>query len=543
MRQKIKNEVSALCFIIMIVAVFLLIQKVFTNTRIESADRIFDGFELLGVDDIDVLVLGPSSASYGISPMTIYQETGINTYSLSMPGQPLASSYYLLKYAYGQGRHIPMVIFDVSYAFADTFANGAWRYALDNMKWCPVKLEYAKEYAAQSNTDDLMSVIFPIIEYHDRYGELSQADFDMSSNGFYYTAGQKFSTYVVPSTISHDDVNKEIECLLLENAGFTITKADGVETRTEISEPLYTVHLPEENIRQMERIKQLCDEHGTKCVFIKIPGVAMQTQYSDISWSKDRYAIFKEFADSIGVDYYDLIYDYDPGLDFSLDTVDRGLHLNANGAKKVSSFIAENIIAPSFPNGRSVPCEKYDAALALYNDAMVVADIEMERDFEAYLDKVTALPDKYLVLCAVKGEFVNGLSEAEKRALEDHGFSLTPKAYWGNSYVAAFKCGENPQPLYEELSNRAIDHYISIDGFDIWLKSAGYYCGDHVAIYVNGVEYAVNSTGISFVVYDKENQLAVDTVSFNTDITEHPAYHNVQFERYQDKVLFSQHIE
>lgn len=543
MSKKIKTAVGALCFSGLLVFAFLCSQHIVTKYYVEYTDRVLTGFNQLDDSNIDVLFLGPSAANYAISPMALYRESGIKSYNLSTPGQPLAVSYYLLEYAYERHENIPMVILDIGWLYPDEAANGSWRFALDNMKWGPAKFGLAKTYAEQGNTDSLLSVIFPIIEYHNRYNELTDADFSFRDNNFYYTGGQKISTYAVPATITNMDVNTEVEHLIEENTGFSYKITDGKEQWEERSDQLYNASIPSENIDYLKLIKQLCEQHGTKCAFIKIPTIGLYTQYPLCSWSKDKYLQTRNVMDSLAADYYDLEYEYDLNLDYSRDTLDGGLHINSTGAEKVTKFLLDEIIRPSVSIGSKAGSSDaiYDKALQLYEDAMVIADIEGENDFRSYISKISTLPEDYLVLCAVKDEFTSGLTEDDITTLKLGGFPLVDKAYWGNSYVSILKSGET-EPLYSELSNRRIEYATSVNGSDIYVSSAGHYCGDSVSIRINGNEYAINSTGMCFVIFDTTNQVVVDAVTFNTNQIDHTAWHYNYFESYQDKVLFKEKI-
>ena len=51
-------------------------------------------------NSLDVLLVGDSCIYSALSPLEIYNETGIASFNLSTPGQKMWSSYYLLKEAF-----------------------------------------------------------------------------------------------------------------------------------------------------------------------------------------------------------------------------------------------------------------------------------------------------------------------------------------------------------------------------------------------------------------------------------------------------------
>ena len=70
--------------------------KVYMNT----SGRVHEGLLALESDSVDVLFLGTSLVMFGVSPMEIYERTGICSYNLATVAQPLECSYYILKDAF-----------------------------------------------------------------------------------------------------------------------------------------------------------------------------------------------------------------------------------------------------------------------------------------------------------------------------------------------------------------------------------------------------------------------------------------------------------
>lgn len=60
---------------------------------------VMDGFYELEDNSIDVLFLGSSQIMTAISPVQIYEKTGISSYNLGTEQQNMVLSYYLLKEA------------------------------------------------------------------------------------------------------------------------------------------------------------------------------------------------------------------------------------------------------------------------------------------------------------------------------------------------------------------------------------------------------------------------------------------------------------
>ena len=102
-----------------------------------------------GVDQ--VLFFGTSHSEFGVSPMEIYEDSGIVSYNLSTSSQPIEVTYHLLKSAL-ETQAPNVVMLDVSSLFFDdTINTAAWRYVLDGMPFCETKIEMAMEFAKYVN--------------------------------------------------------------------------------------------------------------------------------------------------------------------------------------------------------------------------------------------------------------------------------------------------------------------------------------------------------------------------------------------------------
>ena len=87
----------------------------------------------------------------------------------------------------------------------------------------------------------------------------------------------------------------------------------------------------------MDKITKLCKENNIKLVLIKAPSVYPY-------WYDEYDAQMKEYSKRHNIDYYNLVEEAENiGLDYSSDTYDGGLHLNLQGATKLSKYFAERL--------------------------------------------------------------------------------------------------------------------------------------------------------------------------------------------------------
>ena len=115
----------------------------------------------------------------------------------------------------------------------------------------------------------------------------------------------------------------------------------------------------------LDMMTALCKEKGVELILVKAPSVYPY-------WYEEYDAQIEEYASKNGLSFYNFTEKVEEiGLDFSTDTFDAGLHLNYDGAKKLSVYFAE-ILANNhnIPNrsGEEKIQEKY-AALIKEHDA------------------------------------------------------------------------------------------------------------------------------------------------------------------------------
>lgn len=118
-------------------------------TFLDSPENTLRAFYDQPDDTDEVLFLGTSHSALGISPMQIYEETGIISYNLSTSVQSLALSYHVLNEAL-VSQHPKLVVLDVS-SFLNYWENDpSWRYLIDVMPPSLQKLDMLEDYQAVS---------------------------------------------------------------------------------------------------------------------------------------------------------------------------------------------------------------------------------------------------------------------------------------------------------------------------------------------------------------------------------------------------------
>lgn len=467
----------------------------------------------------EVLILGTSHPLYGISPMEMYESHRIVSYNLATSSQPLGVTYYMLQKAF-ETQQPKVVVLDVSRILNNQNHNSAWRYVLDVMPFGKLKIDMSKAYANQMAQSDgnieswstyFWSGIFPIIQYHNRWAELSEADFRYNNiSSISCTNGYFINTGMISSGDDIGYVDRLAYEDSLETEKHSLIYEDGVACLVTEEDYLYAPAITEQTDCWLKKISALCEENDAELLLIKVPTNRMTASYSG-AWTEIKSNTMKAYAMANQLNFLDMQYDVDLGLDWRTDTPDGGTHLNYVGAKKVSSFLGQYLNEHYEVGGKSV--DSVDEKLAIYKEVTAIADMMTEIDTLKYLDILSAYSDRIAVCMAVSKEYMYELPEDISEALWRLGLNIDYKDYDDkHSYIAYI---EGRDKVYEQLCDRPITWSVVCNnaaGTEITIKSSAWRTDSNAEIIVDGVNYAVNYRGLNIVVIDKETGLVIDRV-------------------------------
>lgn len=271
---------------------------------------------------IDVLFTGNSDVFRGVSPMEIYDKTGITSYNFVSAGQRIWFAYYMLEEAL-RYQNPKVVFFNVDELFytSQTTANAHKLY--DNMSFGLPKIKgiLDKNYENKNR----LAHFFPIFSYHGRYKELSWKDFKYA---FYHYEDPLKGMDLISESTPYED------------------KDDYMKYSTEVKEA------PKKNVEYLDMMRELCKKRGIEFVLFEVP--------SPDSWDYKKHNTVQNYAEKHGLKFLDLnLYTEDMGLDWSKDTADGGDHLNVFGAVKVSNYLA-NYLTENFDLENHKNDKKYE---------------------------------------------------------------------------------------------------------------------------------------------------------------------------------------
>lgn len=256
-------------------------------------------------DTLDVLFLGNSEVYRGVAPLTIWEEQGITAYNCGTNDQILfQTEFYLSRFLECQSPKIVFLDTDILYRNYSTLEALSYRVE----EW------------------------FPLIRYHDRWKNLQFSDFtdpirfETPAPG----KGYEYIGYHVP----------------VDDAGH-MTPSDVVEA------------FPSKNLRHVQNLQKLCREHGAELILFSTP--------STMNWNYPRHNAAVQLSQQLGMEYLDLnLLREEIPIDWQVDAMDDGNHVNYKGARKVSSYLGKYLAERDlFADKRSLPeFASWNAAMA-----------------------------------------------------------------------------------------------------------------------------------------------------------------------------------
>ena len=478
----------------------------------DDCERRIHGIDYLRDTDLDVIFLGASHVYRGVSPMELYEKYGILSYNLATPAQPVAGSWVLLKKMYEE-YNPETVVLDVSSLFYQP-GSSMWRYILDNMEFSLLKYQFAKEYAQElfpdETNDGLLSIMFPIIRYHSLWTTIKRDNF-RPTGGEYYTHGQLLSNECSPSPYSIEDIIYETEQLEKYDSGKILEFTGNKTMGTVISKSVYDTSVNERALVYLQKIKMLCEEHGSRLLLIKIPTMKIP-QWYPTTWTQIKSAEMSVIAEELDLPFLDLMFGGESIVSFETDTMDTGTHLNMFGAKKISDYLGAHLLENHYAKRKNSPT--YEKSLEKYKKVYSVMELQSVDDFHEYIDRLKERKENCTIISAGADDYVSGMTETDYDLLRELGLDLIERGEFRDSYVGVISGGE---VLYEAVSDYEITYQAQIPGAEIEISSKnGWMTDPRSSIKVNQHEYAISHIGLDIVIYDHETQKVIDSVLFNT---------------------------
>ncbi len=326
----------------------------------------------------DVIFVGDCEVYENFDPIYLWNRYGITSYIRGNAQQLAWQSYYILEDTLRREKPKAVVYNVQALTYDEPQREEYNRMALDHMEWSKTKYDAIR--ASMCDGEKMLDYIFPILRYHKRILELSKEDFTyylerrhITHNGYYMRVDvlpASQSDVADPTwllgeeTEEEDGTEEEVET----DFGGDIDDpwADIEEAEEEAEEDGANVPAPAQSaageqfgslpMSYLDKMRALCEENGIRLILIKAPSLAPQWYESD----NEQVAAYAEKYKLPYINFYELL--EETGIDFETDTYDGGLHMNLNGADKLSEYLG-GVLQGQY----GIPDRRNDSALsALY---------------------------------------------------------------------------------------------------------------------------------------------------------------------------------
>lgn len=260
--------------------------------------------------DFDVIFVGDCEVYENFSPITLWENYGINSYIRGSAEQYIWQSYYMLEDTL-RYETPDVVVFNVQSMQFDTSQSEAYnRMTLEGMRWSPSKIKAIM--ASMKPEEKFLDYVFPILRYHTRWSQLTKEDVE-------YMFRKK--------QVSHNGYYMRVDVKPAENVP---------EGRV-----LKDYSFGENAWKYLDMMRRICEEKGIQLILIKAPSLYPY-------WYEEWEEQIVDYADQYDLDYINFLTLVDEiGIDYSRDTYDAGLHMNLSGAEKLSDYLGQYLIEQS----------------------------------------------------------------------------------------------------------------------------------------------------------------------------------------------------
>ena len=419
--KKIKNAAKAVIFILICAIISCSLTRTFAAKWYDknSETAIAKHFYELKEDSIEVLLLGSSQVAWSIDSVEFYKKYGIATYGIGGSHNNLLMNYYWLLEALKTQRNIKTVMLDVSIVFnSDPDEAADYMKNLQGMKWGKNKYNAIRDYYNKIETpeteedsffDVIINYFFTLNQYHTRWNELDEEDFDDTKYDIHNVMGYTANSFMNRDLLPYDQ-------FIIDN-----DKKDNSDDFKPVQAE-YTKKIIDE-----------CKKRGIQIVLIKTP---------KNSWSKTGSDYIQKLADEEGIDFLECTTDKalkEIGIDYNRDMRDRD-HLNVRGAKKLADYFCEYLLAHGSYTDKRKDNVVSKKSLELYRKKTDACYLNTTLTPKEYLDVLSQY--NYTTVIQSSGDISEYWTDELQQSLEKSGFTLKIADLKGINYIQAVRNGE-----------------------------------------------------------------------------------------------------
>lgn len=318
-----------------------------------------DSFHSLPKDSMDVIVLGSSHAQYSFVPSFFYEDTGLYSYVLGTPLQPLSVSYEMLREAL-KTQSPKVVLLEIYTATFSSELIDDYAYVLSEYQMTG---EEKKEVIDMLPEEKALTYKNEFLTNHNNWKDISSID-DLLSNHYSkdLTFGYVFKNTDLPlsNTWGMNIYNEEVD-----------------------------ISLEEVNLIALNNIYDLCKKNNIDLLLYMAPMQDITNEAQSLrkqvwNWANEKevkYIDFVELASSLG---------------YRNNAHNDGAHSTISGASIItnylSNFIAQNYVIDDHINNDELNID-YNSYLSWYTIAALNAEVDPHK----YLTRIANYPNTILI--------------------------------------------------------------------------------------------------------------------------------------------------
>ena len=464
----------------LVTALLLLYASSVLSNGTDNHKFLFQDFYKASKNEVDVVYIGASGASWNWNPTVAFRETGLASQLLASERCPADAMPYLL--AEAAKKDPALYVVDVHRFLGATSGDlAAVQSVLVNLRWSRNRLDAADDMLENYSEEEKIMKYSPLYFFHSRWNQLGARDFETVPYDFMGFSMRALSGSGIP-------------------AGAESAAAEPAAPK-------------EEQLENLNLFLEKCRGLRGKILFVEAPNDGSLAQY-------ERY--IQNLVTQMGCDYLNAS-EYIDEIGMEDGDYQGGHHLTVYGAEKYTVWLSQYLErAYGIPDRREESGFREKARYEQQYEAYQAYKISHGVMLHKYLESVAS--PRYCVLIAVKDEASSGLDERDIEKLRNLGFIQTPAGVYRASYAAAESGGEliDEKITAEESGESVAISGILPDGTPFSLESGGYKASNHASVCVDGKEYSVNGRGLNIVVYDNLDHKVIDSAAFDTFLSNKP---------------------
>ena len=354
---RIRKLMRAICFCLLFALLFVFLSGAFiprTGTTEDGMEsRISKAYRGEPRDSIDTVFIGNSDIYRAISPVDLFQQTGITSAIAGRPNKQLSEVpgdiRDILRY-----QNPKTIVLETDCMFSGT--NPGFKKGISPLEAEAAKVDVAGQAPSKATDVDVAGQAPSKAKAADVAGQAPsktkatahQNIFDKckallqeGDSAFLAALNYKF-----PLVKYHDNwKHLKLTAFLQPRGKYHFSNKGMAYANTFKAYPFGNEYmqlsggkhamLSEEKLDQFQKIYDLCDRNGIRLVLLTVP--------SANTWNKGKSDTVKQLAKKYDLTYYDYNHQLPAGFDWTTDSKDGGNHLNYAGASAVTKDLAKKL--------------------------------------------------------------------------------------------------------------------------------------------------------------------------------------------------------